>query len=119
MISRVKPKKKKILKGALIVHKRGSMRGMNYQASDAAEKQSRYQTKSSQVYVRIYHKAQRLRYQFKRHEISDKLSKKKYYASPPGAFFFSSIKETSHKNKDGKQQQQKKKKKKKKKKRYA
>jgi hypothetical protein len=58
------------------VHKRDSMRGMNYQALDAVERQCRYQTRSSQVYVKIFHKAQRLRYQLKRHEISEKLSKK-------------------------------------------
>jgi hypothetical protein len=31
------------------------MRGINYQFSDAAEKLSRYQAKTSQVYVRIFH----------------------------------------------------------------
>jgi hypothetical protein len=41
------------------------MRGMNYQALDAVERQCRYQTRSSQVYVKIFHKAQRLRYQLK------------------------------------------------------
>jgi hypothetical protein len=36
------------------VHKSNSMRGMNYQVSNATEKLSRYQTKSSQVYVKIF-----------------------------------------------------------------
>jgi len=40
--------RKKILKGALIVHKSNNMRRMNYQASDATEKLSKYQTKTSQ-----------------------------------------------------------------------
>jgi uncharacterized protein (DUF1919 family) len=74
------------------VYKSKSMSGINYQASDTTKKLSGYQTKLSQIYVRIFHQSTKT-------EISEKWSKRKKYTTSLFFFFLFNKKNLKNKNK--------------------
>jgi hypothetical protein len=66
LVSKPEIKKKIYLKGAFDSAQIHRMTGIIYQFSDAAKKLSRYQAKTSQVYVRIFHQCTKTKISIKK-----------------------------------------------------